>query len=396
MTHVSMFDARAMNELNGTVAPRFEPVRDAVLDALRRGAETGLSLAVDLDGERVVDLWGGHQDAARTRPWARDTVTNVWSITKNVTSLAVLLLVDAGELDVHAPVARYWPEFAARGKDRVEVRHLLSHTAGLPGLDQPARLDDLYDVRATADRLAAQAPWWEPGTASGYHVLTFGHLLGELVHRVSGRSLREFVDENLSRRIGADFRIGARAEDLRRVSDVIPPAAADLSGLDPDGIAYRTFNGPAFSASSANTQAWRAAELGAANGHGNAASVADLMTPLALEGASAAGRLLKPSTVRLVLDQQAQGVDLVNGLHVRWGIGFALPDDRTLPWIPPGRVAFWGGWGGSMAVADLDRRLTIAYVMNEMGGDILGSARAATYVRAVYRASGALPPGGIR
>lgn len=389
LTYVSMFDARVMNELNGTVTPRFERVCDVVLDALRSGSETGLSLAVDLEGERVVDLWGGHQEPARSQPWERGTLTNVWSITKNVTSLAALLLVDAGALDVHAPVARYWPEFAARGKGRVEVRHLLSHTAGLPGLDQPARLDDLYDARATADRLAAQAPWWEPGTASGYHVLTFGHLVGEVVRRVSGQSLRAFVDEHLSRRVGADFQIGVRAEDLHRVSDVIPPAAdADMSGLDPAGVASRTFGGPAFSASSANTSAWRDAELGAANGHGNAASVADLMTPLALEGESAAGRLLHPATVRLVLDEQSRGVDLVNGLYVRWGIGFALADARTLPWIPEGRVVFWGGWGGSMAVADLDRRLTIAYVMNAMGGDILGSARAAAYVRAVYRALG--------
>jgi CubicO group peptidase (beta-lactamase class C family) len=376
-----------MTEVNGTVSPAFEPVRHAVAEQLRSGAEVGLSLAVDVDGRRVVDLWGGHRDAARTGPWQRDTITNVWSITKTVSSLAALLLVDAGELDVHAPVARYWPEFAANGKQDVEVRHLLSHTSGVPGLDHPARLEDLYDVRAAAARMAAQRPWWQPGTASGYHVLSYGHLVGELIHRLTGLSLRDFVHQHIVRPLGADFQIGLRAADTGRVADVIaPPLDFDPSALDHGTVAYRTFTGPAFGADAANTAAWRAADLGAANGHGNARAVAEILAPLARAGDSAHGRLLKPGTIDLVFDEQSNGTDLVNGLHLRWGIGYALPDRRTLPWLPDGRIAFWGGWGGSMAIVDLDRRMTISYVMNNMGADILGSPRAASYTTAVYRA----------
>ncbi|MCO1597732.1 beta-lactamase family protein [Micromonospora sp. RHAY321] len=379
-----------MTELNGTVSPTFEPVRDAVEAQLRSGAEVGLSLVVDVDGQQVVDLWGGHRDVARTQPWQRDTITNVWSITKTVTSLAALLLVDAGELDVHAPVARYWPEFAANGKQDVEVRHLLSHTSGVSGLAHPARLEDLYDVRAAAARMASQRPWWEPGTASGYHVLNYGHLVGELVHRLTGLPLRDFVHQHIVQPLGPDFQIGLRDADVERVADVVAPTLdVDPTALDHDTAAYKTFTGPSFSGGAANTPAWRAADLGAANGHGNARAVAEILAPVARAGASAHGQLLKPGTIGLIFDEQSNGTDLVNGLHLRWGIGYALPDRRTLSWIPDGRIAFWGGWGGSMAIMDLDRHMTISYVMNNMGADILGSPRAAAYVTAIYRALGA-------
>ncbi|MFD5141502.1 serine hydrolase domain-containing protein [Streptomyces sp. NPDC058378] len=162
----------------------------------------------------------------------------------------------------------------------MEVRHLLSHTSGVSGLDHPAQLDDLYDVRAAAARTASQAPWWRPGPASGYHVLSYGHLVGELVHRLTGLLLRDFVHKHLVRPVGADFRIGPPAEDVPRVADVIPPERDfDPSALDHDTVAYKTFTGPSFDAGAANTPAWRAAELGAANGHGNALSVAEILSP---------------------------------------------------------------------------------------------------------------------
>jgi CubicO group peptidase (beta-lactamase class C family) len=238
--------------------------------------------------------------------------------------------------------------------------------------------------------MASQAPWWEPGSASGYHVLNYGHLVGELVHRLTGLSLPDFVHRHIAGPLGADFQIGLREVDAGRVAAVITPASAfDPAALDHDSVAYKTFTGPSFSADAANTPAWRAADLGAANGHGNALSVAQVLAPVSRAGAAAHGQFLKPATIDLVFDQQAGGTDLVNGLHLRWGIGYALPDRRTLPWIPDGRIAFWGGWGGSMAIMDLDRRMTITYVMNSMGADILGSDRAAAYVTAIYRALGA-------
>ncbi|MFD8964300.1 serine hydrolase domain-containing protein [Streptomyces sp. NPDC059568] len=375
-----------MTELHGTSEPRFHATRAALRRNLDSGKELGASLVVDIDGERVIDLWGGFRDPARTVAWDEHTITNVWSVTKTVTSLAALMLVDRGDLDVHAPVARYWPEFAANGKQDVEVRHLLSHTSGVSGLDQPATIEDLYDTERAAARMAAQAPWWAPGTASGYHLFSFGHLIGELVRRVSGRPLKEFVAEEIAGPLGADFRIGAAERDRSRIADVVPPPPLpfDLEALGKDSPAYRTLTGPSVTADVANTPGWRAADLGAANGHGNARSVARILSVLARGGEVDGVRLLGERTIDLVFDVQADGIDLVNGLPLRWGIGYALPRRDTLPWIPDGRICFWGGWGGSMIIMDLDRRMTISYMMNKMAPGILGSDRSAAYVQAVY------------
>ncbi|WP_329139105.1 beta-lactamase family protein [Streptomyces sp. NBC_01476] len=375
-----------MTDLNGTSAPRFDAVRAALQRNLDSGEELGASLVVDIDGDHVLDLWGGFRDTARTVPWDEHTITNVWSTTKTVTSLAALMLVDRGDLDVYAPVARYWPEFAANGKQDIEVRHLLSHTSGVSGLDQPAVIEDLYDTRRAAARLAAQAPWWQPGTASGYHLLSYGHLVGELVHRVSGKSLKRFVAEDIAGPLGADFRIGADGQDTNRIADVVPPPPMpfDLEAAGQDSPAYKTLTGPALTAETANTAAWRAADLGAANGHGNARSVARILSVPARGGEVDGIRLLGQKTIDLIFDVQADGTDLVNGLPLRWGIGYALPRRDTLPWIPDGRICFWGGWGGSMIIMDLDRRMTISYMMNKMAPGILGSERSAAYVAAVY------------
>ena len=174
-----------MPDLQGHSDPRFDALRAALQKNVDSGAELGASMVIDIDGDRVVDLWGGYRDAARTTPWDEHTITNVWSSTKTVTSLAALMLADRGELDVYAPVARYWPEFAANGKQDIAVRHLLSHTSGVSGLEQPAVVEDLYDWEKSTARYAAQAPWWEPGTASGYHALNFGHLICEVVRRIT-------------------------------------------------------------------------------------------------------------------------------------------------------------------------------------------------------------------
>jgi CubicO group peptidase (beta-lactamase class C family) len=181
----------AVADVHGTCRGRFEAVRSALARNLDSGEELGASLVVDIDGEIAVDLWGGFCDQARAVPWSEHTITNVWSSTKTVTSLAALMLADRGELDVDAPVAVYWPEFAASGKQDILVRHLMSHSSGVSGLDQPAVVEDLYDWDKATSRMAAQAPWWEPGTASGYHALNYGHLVGELVRRISGKPLKQ-------------------------------------------------------------------------------------------------------------------------------------------------------------------------------------------------------------
>lgn len=376
-------------KLHGTCDEKFEGLRAALDANLSSGQELGAAVVVNLDGENVVDLWGGYADEARTRPWAEDTIANVWSSTKTVTCLAALMLVDRGALDLGAPVANYWPEFAQNGKDRIEVRHLLSHTSGVSGFDRPFDVADLYDWDKAVGRLAGQAPWWEPGTASGYHAVNQGHLVGELVRRISGQPLKDFVASEIAGPLGADFQIGAREQDWGRVADVVPPPPQpwDLDALDEANPMRRTFQGPVMGAESANTAAWRSADLGAVNGHGNARSLARIMSAVALGGEVDGVKLLRPTTIDMIFDEQANGVDLVLGIPLRWGVGFGLPCPETVPSVPnEERICFWGGWGGSMIVMDLERRLTIAYMMNRMAPGIIGSDRSAAYLNAVYAA----------
>ncbi|HJX45363.1 MAG TPA: serine hydrolase domain-containing protein [Geodermatophilus sp.] len=377
-----------MAEVHGRCDDRFAGVRDA-LAANLDDAELGGTVAVDVGGEVVVDLWGGWRDEARTTPWTQDTIVNVWSCTKTVLALAALVCHDRGLLDVHAPVARYWPEFAANGKEGVLVRHLLSHTSGVSGWDPPFTVPDMYDRETSTARLAAQAPWWEPGTASGYHAQDQGHLVGEVVRRVTGRTFRQFVAEELAGPTGADLQIGAREEDWDRIAPVVPPPPlpVDLAALDPASVMVRTFTGPVGDASAANTPGWRRADLGALNGHATARGLLDVVRALSLGGETGGVRLLRDTTIDLVFDEQSDGVDLVLGIPVRFGIGYAL-GSPAVPYVPEGRVCFWGGWGGSLVLMDLDRRLTVTYVMNRMAPGIIGSDRAESYVRAVYDALG--------
>jgi CubicO group peptidase (beta-lactamase class C family) len=383
--------------LHGQLDARFEPLRDVLEDSLGSVADCGLSLVVDVDGRTEADVYGGFADEARTRPWERDTIVNVWSTTKTVTSLAILMLADRGLVDLDAPVARYWPEFAAQGKEDVLVRHVMGHTSGVAGWNTPFAFDEIYDLERSTAALAGQAPWWEPGTASGYHALSFGHLLGEIVRRVTGKSLTRFVDEEIAGPLDADFHIGAREADWGRCAEIIPPPPLplDLSGLDPASVVVKVATGPVANATAPNTAPWRLAEIGAANGHGNARSVARVMSALALGGTvggTVAGtggvRLLTPATIEHVFREQAHGIDLFLGVPIRFGIGYGLPEPVGVPFVPEGRVCFWGGWGGSMIIMDLDRRTTIAYMMNRMQPGLVGSDLAAGYLKAIYEVLG--------
>jgi CubicO group peptidase (beta-lactamase class C family) len=377
-----------MTELLGKCDDRFDGVRAALARNLDSGEELGASLVLDIDGEIVVDLWGGFRDEARTVPWSEQTITNVWSTTKTVTSLAALMLVDRGELDVDAPVARYWPEFAAQGKQDVLVRHVMSHASGVSGLEQPAVVEDLYDWPRATSRMAAQAPWWPPGTASGYHALNYGHLVGEVVRRISGKTLKQFVAEEIAGPLGADFQIGAPESDWDRIADVVPPPPLpfDLAALDPDSPVVKTLTGPPVAAEVANTPGWRRADLGAVNGHGNARSVARVLSVVARGGEVDGVRLLGQDTIDLIFREQQNGIDLVLGVPLRFGIGYGLPQRDILPWIPDERICYWGGWGGSMIVMDVGRRTTISYMMNQMGPGIIGSDRSTEYGHAIYDA----------
>lgn len=376
-----------MADLHGVCDEPFAEVAARLSENLGTGDELGASVAVLVDGEPVVDLLGGWADPARTAPWRRDTITNVWSCTKTVTSLAALLLVERGRLDVDAPVARYWPEFAARGKEGVLVRHVLSHTSGVSGWDRPVTVADVLDVPASTARLAAQAPWWPPGTSSGYHLLTYGHLVGELVRRIDGRTLGHFVAGEITGPLGADFHIGLADSESARVAAVVPPPlrSSDLAGADPNGVAMKTFTGPLGGADASWRPEWRRAEIGAANGHGNARSLARIQSVIACGGTLDGVKLLSPRTIDLIFREQTDWPDLVLGAHLRFGVGFGLPSP-AVPYLPPGRLCFWTGWGGSVVVIDTERRAVISYVMNSMGTGLLGSERTAQYVESAFAA----------
>ncbi|MBT2235162.1 serine hydrolase [Nonomuraea sp. NEAU-A123] len=379
-----------MVDLAGTYTSRFARLAEEFAGQLDSDGELGASIAVVHEGELVVDIWGGWMDEARRTPWAEDTITCVWSSTKTVMALAALMLVDRGLLDVREKVATYWPEFAAAGKQDIEVRHLLAHTSGLPAWDQPVTLDDLYDWDRSTARLAAQAPWWEPGTASGYHALSQGHLVGEVLRRITGRSLKEFVAYDIASVLDADFSIGVPRADYGRVANIVPPPPrpVDLTALDPAGVTFRALTSPAPDAAASWSDEWRAADIGSGNGHTNARALALIQSAMSHGGVARGHRLLSPETIELVFDEQASGVDLVLGAPRRFGVGFGLTMPEVLPYLPESKICFWGGWGGSIVVNDLDRNLTIAYVMNRMDNantpGVIGTRQSIAYVTTAF------------
>src|SRR5437870_1626245 len=370
--------------LGGTCSARFDPLRELFAAKLESGEDLGASLAVNLDGEVVVDLWGGWADEARTVPWAENTITCVFSTTKTMTALAALVLVDRGELDLDATVAKYWPEFAARGKAGIKVRQLLSHTSGVSGWDQPITLEDLYDWDKSTALLAAQAPWWEPGTASGYHMLNYGHLIGEVIRRITGLRLGEFFAAHIAGPLGADFHIGLPPSEFHRVVNVVPPPLpsypppVDPTQLDPNGVAFKTWTNPTMPGPDYSwTEGGRRADIGAANGHGNARSAARLQSAVACGGEVDGVRLLSSQTIDRIFEVQSNGIDLVIGIPLKIGVGYSL--------LPEGRVCCWGGAGGSLVTIDVDRRMTFAYVMNKMAGGSIAWALAERVYEIVKR-----------
>src|SRR4051812_7768051 len=342
-----------MADIQGTYDDLFIAV-PTLLAGLLDAGDAGASVAVSVDGEPVVDVWGGFADPASEVPWQRDTITNVWSVTKTMTALCALILADRGELDPGAPVARYWSDFAAAGKEKVLVRHLLRPTAGLPDWDGP--IEELYDWPAATARLAAQAPQWAPGSAAGYHSLTQGFLVGEVVRRISGRTLGEFFAAEVAAPLGADFSIGLPAEHDHRVAGTVPPPSRDEeyaasapggSGPSP-GTAVRVRDG--------NSVAWRRAQIPAASGFGNARSVALVQSVMACGGAVGGVRLLSPAGCDRAREEQFSGEDRRLGMPVRWGVGYRLF----------GNSLGWGGGGGSLVMVDPDSRMGVAYVTNQM------------------------------
>ncbi|WP_329556441.1 serine hydrolase domain-containing protein [Streptomyces sp. NBC_00696] len=380
--------------VEGHCDPRFTAVRTALEENFRDRGELGAAVTVTVGGETVADLWGGWADAAGSRPWERDTLVNVWSTTKGPVALCAHILADRGLLDLDAPVAVYWPEFAAAGKDDVLVRHLLSHRAGLAGLREPHSLEQLYDWELTTERLAATEPWWEPGTRSGYHALTYGFLVGEVVRRVSGLLPSAFLEREVTGPLGIDFTIGLPEKEAGRAAELVHPPAASaseqaavFSQLAPAAIAALT--NPVAGAAEANTPEWRAAEIPAANGHGTARAVAALYGVFAGRGSYDGHRVLSPEAAERVGEGQGSCRDLVLGAgfahETEVGLGLWLSGPNG-SYGPNPKAFGHDGFGGSFGLADPEAGVSIGYVMNRMGPHIADDPRKMTLIDAVYGA----------
>ncbi|MFD7321703.1 serine hydrolase domain-containing protein [Streptomyces sp. NPDC059875] len=373
---------------------RFAAVRDAFEANFRTRDELGAAVTVQVHGETVVDLWGGWADAARARRWERDTVVNVWSTTKGVTALCAHLLADRGVLDLDAPVASYWPEFGTAGKETLPVRHLLSHRAGLAGLREPLTLAEFYDWEVTTARLAAMEPWWEPGTRSGYHAMTYGFLVGEVIRRVTGQPTSAFLHEEITGPLGIDFTIGLPEKETARAAELVHPPAASASEqaalfaqLEP--AAQAALANPLVGATQANSPEWRAAELPAANGHGTARAVAQLYGVFAGRGRYGERRILSEPAAERAREGQGSCRDLV------LGAGFAHDTECALGLWLSGPNASYGpnprafghdGFGGSCGLADPESGVSLGYVMNRMGPNIADDPRKMALIDAVYAA----------
>ena len=371
----------------GFVEPGFEPVRDAFVANFERRGDLGASVCVYRDGRPVVDLWGGLADATSRVAWERDTIVTVFSMTKGVSAIVANLLVERGLLDPDAPVATVWPEFAAAGKERITIGDALAHRAGLPRIDRPLTRSEALGWDPVIAAIAAQEPVWEPGTAHGYHMRSFGWIVGELVRRVTGRTLGEFFATEIADPVGIDFHIGLPAVHEPRVAPLVTPSAAyheAIAGLPDDLLLTSVLSGPSghFRYDEMwNTRELRAIELPSSNGVGNARAVARLYAHLIGDGVDGR-RILSPATVERATRVRSHGPDRVILIDTAFGLGFMLPPALPTPVGP--RSFGHGGAGGSASWADPDAGIAVAYAMNTMSFDP-ADGRAEALARAVYR-----------
>ena len=392
-----------MADIHGEVAPGFEKVREAFAANFTQHGDVGAAFTLYKDGVKVVDLWGGVADEESGRPWEEDTLQLVYSTTKGVTAAAAHLLAQRGELDFDAPVAEYWPEFKANGKENIPVRWLLSHRAGLPVLDEPLTAEEIYAWDPIVDALAAKKPEWEPGTKHGYHAVTYGNLVGEVVKRISGKSLGQFVADEVVGPLGAEFYIGLPEEHESRVATMITASLGvtaeqremfknfDVSTLpeeirpivqafmDPTSMSSRALSGLSSTPMDPNSTAMHAAEMPAANGICTARGLARFYAGLVstVDGV----RLLNDDTIANATIEQSNGVDAVLMIPTRFGLGYFLPSSYSELMGP---TSFGhSGAGGSLGLADPEAKIGFGYVMNKMQMNLGGDNRTTSLIDAV-------------
>ncbi len=371
-------------ELQGECEPRFGAVRDAFAANWSDHEEVGASLCVIVGGETVVDLWGGYADAGRNRVWERDTIANVYSSTKGIAAVAAAMLVDRGQLDVERAVVDYWPEFGQAGKSEIKVRHLLTHEAGLAGVEEALPDGAVLDWDLMIGALERQAPIWTPGQGMGYHAITYGWLVGEVIRRIDGRTCGEFVRDEIAGPLGVDFFIGLpESEDARTAELLSAPGAPPIGVSTQDNLAAKALSlaAPRL-AGTVNSRKWRAAELPAANGHGNGRSLATIYSTLAQGG----GSLLSSDAVAVCgATEHAAYEDMVLGFLVRRSLGFILSTaGGRYEWGPNPRTFGHSGAGGSIGFADPDAEIGFGYVMNQMSAGLGADPRWKPMIDAVY------------
>ena len=380
-------------EVQGHCDSLFSAVEAAFRENFALRGEVGSSAAVYVRGKLVVDLWGGYADAARSRPWERDTIVTVYSTTKGMTAICAHRLADQGKLNIDAPVAQYWPEFAQAGKGDLAVRYLLSHRAGLPAIKAPLPPEALFDWERITSALAAQEPWWEPGTQHGYHAISYGFLLGEVVRRITGKSLGNYFREEVAEPLGSDFHIGLDAGHAGRIAQLIaprppPPGETDLLqemlNQGPESVAAKALTNPSWTFGvTDNSPEWRAAEIPAANGHGNGRSIARAYAALSLGGELDGARIMSSNAIDRAIVEQSIGHDIVLGVPSRFGLGFML-NSETYPMGTAPRVFGHAGAGGSVGIADPDAGIGFGYAMNQMRSEAGDEYRYLKLLNAVY------------
>lgn len=399
-------------QVEGSVASGFEPVAEQFIENFRSRGEIGGSLCLTVEGKTVLDLWGGVADTRAGRAWDRDTVSVVFSCTKGATALCAHVLAARGQLDIDAPVASVWPEFAQKGKERVTARMMLDHSSAVPAVRDAVKPDGPYDWSYMTGRLAAEEPFWEPGTRNGYHGFTFGWTVGEIVRRVSGKSLGAFFQDEIARPLGLDFWIGLPEEVESRVAPIVPYVYAAgeaktpfMTALakDPKSIASLFFfNTGSWRSGGANSREGHAAEIGAANGITNGRGLAGMYAPLANGGALDGTRLVDATTLgRMGEVSMATHFDATLCIPTRFALGFMKSMDNRKRSVA---ATLWGedcdsvilgspafghvGAGGSLGFADPACGLSFGYTMNRMGPGLLLNARGQALVDAAYRALG--------
>ncbi len=380
-------------KVEGTCDPKFNRVKDAFVENFEKRNEVGAAAAVVLDGKSVVDIWAGHADREKTRPWTRDTLVNVYSTTKGVTAICAHRLADKGLLDIDAPVAKYWPEFAQAGKDKLPVRYLLSHQAGIAAVRKPLDDDALFNWNTMTTALAEQEPWWEPGTKHGYHALTFGYLVGEVIRRITGKTPGTYLRDEVAGPLGLDLHIGLDAKDDARTGDMIamPPPAPGEPNLfaeimkNPESVTFKAFMNPpgGMRPGLVNTREWRAAEIPAANGHTTARSLAKLYGTLARGGELDGVRVMSKEQVAQCSIEQSSGPDALLMINTRFSLGFMMSQPGAS--LGPNAKSFGHpGAGGSLGYADPEAKIGFGYTMNKMHASLLIDPRATALIDAVY------------